>query len=191
MQQLQELRKAIENYFPIDEEAWSLLEPTLEITKIKKGSQLVKEGETEDSIYFLVSGITRNFFIRNDKEYTIEFHFEGEFVTGYYSIITGEPSIITVETLTDTEVVLFPFDIIRSNYLENVKAANFGRIIAEVQYTKRLKKEMDLLSLTAEERYSKLLQQRPELVKKISVKHLSSYLGIQPESLSRIRKSYT
>lgn len=191
MQQLQELRKAIENYFPIDEEAWSLLEPTLEITKIKKGTQLVKEGETEDSIYFLVSGITRNFFIRNDKEYTIEFHFEGEFVTGYYSIITGEPSIITVETLTDTEVVLFPFDIIRSNYLENVKAANFGRIIAEVQYTKRLKKEMDLLSLTAEERYSKLLQQRPELVKKISVKHLSSYLGIQPESLSRIRKSYT
>ncbi|MFP9115480.1 Crp/Fnr family transcriptional regulator [Flavobacterium sp. RHBU_3] len=190
MQQLQELRKAIENYFPIDEEAWSLLEPTLEITKIKKGSQLVKEGETEDSIYFLVSGITRNFFIRNDKEYTIEFHFQGEFVTGYYSIITGEPSIITVETLTDTEVVLFPFDIIRSNYLENVKAANFGRIIAEVQYTKRLKKEMDLLSLTAEERYSKLLQQRPELVKKISVKHLSSYLGIQPESLSRIRKSY-
>lgn len=95
-----------------------------------------------------------------------------------------------MEALADIEAVIFPFDIIRNNYETFTKAANFGRIIAEVQYTKRLRKEMDLMSLTAEERYTKLLQQRPELVKKISVKHLSSYLGIQPESLSRIRKSY-
>jgi len=60
--------------------------------------------------------------------------------------------------------------------------------MAEYQYIKRLKKEMDLLSFTAEERYAHLMQRNPALISNISVKHLSSYLGIQPESLSRIRK---
>jgi hypothetical protein len=60
--------------------------------------------------------------------------------------------------------------------------------MAEFQYVKRLRKEMDLLAFTAEERYALLLSKNPELIQNISVKHLSSYLGIQPESLSRIRK---
>ncbi|WP_315823824.1 hypothetical protein [Paraflavitalea speifideaquila] len=60
--------------------------------------------------------------------------------------------------------------------------------MAEAQYVKRLRKEMDFLSYTAEERYVRLMEKNPQLIQQISVKHLSSYLGIQPESLSRIRK---
>jgi len=77
---------------------------------------------------------------------------------------------------------------LQSLYARSHHGERIGRLMAEYQYIKRLRREMDLLSRTAEERYAGLLQRAPKLVSNISVKHLSSYLGIQPESLSRIRK---
>lgn len=190
MKELEKLKEAIMAYYPIDAEAWNKVESSITFKSYKKGHFLVSEGEKEDKIYFLVSGISRNFFVRNDKEFTIDFHFEGDFVTGYYSLITGDPSLITVELITDAQVAIMPFSLIKEGYATSVKAANLGRVIAEMQYVKRLKKEMDLMAMNAEERYLKLMNFRPELSKKISVKHISSYLGIQPESLSRIRKNH-
>lgn len=190
MKQLEKLREAIMAYYPIDADAWNKVEHAITIKDFKKGHCLVNEGDTEDKIYFLVSGISRNFFVKNDKEFTIDFHFEGDFVTGYYSLITGDPSLITVELITDAQVAIMPFSLIKEGYNTSVKAANLGRVIAEMQYVKRLKKEMDLMAMSAEERYLKLIGFKPEMSKKISVKHISSYLGIQPESLSRIRKNH-
>lgn len=188
MEVFEKIRQSIARFYPIDDESWRILEPTLVVKHCKKGDVLVKEGDVEDRIFFLGSGVSRNYFIRNDKEFTIDFHFEGDFVTGFYSLITSSPSVITVELLTDATIVIFPYSLITSLYDVSVKAANFGRLIAERQYTVRLLKEMDLMSLTAEERYANLLSYKPKLVKQISVKHISSYLGIHPESLSRIRK---
>lgn len=190
MNEFSQLKKAILSRYPLDEASWSHVEKELVVKNLKKGDFLVREGEMEDKIYFISSGISRNFFVKGDKEFTIDFHFEGDFVTGYYSIITNKPSIISVEALTDLVIVVIPFNPVKSTYATSVEAANFGRLIAEFQYIKRLTKEMDLMAMTAEERYHELLQVRPDLVKKISVKHISSYLGIQPESLSRIRKNY-
>lgn len=189
MKELEKLQEAIKAYYPIDAEAWNIVEQSITLKSFKKGHNLVNEGELEDKIYFLISGISRNFFVRNDKEFTVDFHFEGDFVTGYYSLITGLPSLITVELITDAQVAVMPFSLIQEGYATSVKAANLGRVIAEMQYVKRLKKEMDLMAMSAEERYLKLMDLKPELSKKISVKHISSYLGIQPESLSRIRKT--
>jgi CRP-like cAMP-binding protein len=191
MNELTKLKEAIMAFYPLDADAWNRVEPAITLKSFKKGHFLVNEGDKEDKIYFLVSGISRNFFVKNDKEFTIDFHFEGDFVTGYYSLITGEPSLISVELITDAQVAIMPFSLIKEGYTNSVKAANLGRVIAEMQYVKRLKKEMDLMSLSAEERYLKLMDFKPEMSKKISVKHISSYLGIQPESLSRIRKNHT
>ncbi|MFP9098446.1 Crp/Fnr family transcriptional regulator [Flavobacterium sp. RHBU_24] len=190
MDLLEKIKNAIIRFYPLDEQAWEILEPNLVVKHCKKGDLLVKEGDIEDRIFFLGSGVSRNYFLRNDKEFTIDFHFEGDFVTGFYSLITGAPSILTVELLTDAVIVVFPYGLITSLYDLSAKAANFGRLIAERQYVVRLLKEMDLMSLTAEERYAKLVDSRPGLVEKISVKHISSYLGIHPESLSRIRKKF-
>ncbi len=190
MRELEKLRNAIDAYYPIDNETWNKGESLITIKDCKKGDILVKEGDREDKVYFLLSGISRNYFVANDKEFTIDFHFEGDFVTGYYSLITGEPSLITIELLSEAKVAILPFNLLKEGYSTSVSAANFGRIIAELQYVKRLRKEMDLMSLSAEERYLKLMSFKPEMSSKISVKHISSYLGIQPESLSRIRKNH-
>jgi CRP/FNR family transcriptional regulator, anaerobic regulatory protein len=144
----------------------------------------------EQHIYFLNSGATRHYFLRDGKEFTVDFQFAGDFVTAYYSLITREPSAVFITLMEDADLWQISLQVLQAFYSKFKNGERIGRLIAEAEYVKRLRKEMALLSLTAEERYTVLMQRNPELVSTISVKHLSSYLGIQPESLSRIRKLY-
>lgn len=184
------IRQAIDTLQPLAENEWQALAATLTLKTFNKGNFLTQHGQVENYVYFLNSGATRNYFTREDKEFTVDFHFAGEFVTAYYSLITREPSTINIELLEEAQVVAIPYTALTTFYANYHHGEKIGRLIAEHQYVKRLRKEMDLLSLTAEERYARLMQRNPALIQTISVKHLSSYLGIQPESLSRIRKLY-
>lgn len=190
MQPIEKIRQTIFSIQPLTEQEWKKHEEKLTTASFKKGDFLIREGQVETNMYYLVNGMKRNYFVTNDREFTIDFHFEGDFVTGFYSLITGAPSPVSISFLENSEVMILPVKQIQDFYSESVNINRLGRRMAEFHYIKRLEKEMELLSLTAEERYVKLLNRKPELVRAISVKHLSSYLGIQPESLSRIRKSY-
>lgn len=182
------IRAAMNRILPLTEEEWADFAGRLSLKCFNKGDFLIREGQVENCIYFLNRGATRNYFIKNGKEFTVDFHFEGDFVTAYYSFITREPGSMFIELLEDAETVAIAYSALQDFYDRYHHGERIGRLIAEYQYVKRLRKEMDLLSLTAEERYMKLMEKNPALIGSISVKHLSSYLGIQPESLSRIRK---
>jgi CRP-like cAMP-binding protein len=188
MGDLLQLRQAIYRFNPLREAEWEAFAATLVIKDLKKGDFLIRQGQVENFIYFLNTGATRNYFVKDDKEFTVDFQFQGDFVTAYYSLITREPSAIAIELLEDAEVVAIPLELLQEFYAKHHNGERVGRLIAEYQYIKRLRREMDLLSRTAEERYNELMQRNPALIRQISVKHLSSYLGIHPESLSRIRK---
>lgn len=185
---LLKLKQTISQFSPLSEDEWLGFSSKLSVKKFSKGNFLVREGEVENFIYFLNTGATRNYFLKDGKDFTVDFHFENDFVTAYYSLITRQPSAIFIELLEDAETIVIPVKHLNKFYAKYPNGEKIGRLMAEYQYLKRLRKEMDLLSKTAEERYAELMQRNPALIMNISVKHLSSYLGIQPESLSRIRK---
>ncbi|MEJ2904833.1 Crp/Fnr family transcriptional regulator [Pedobacter panaciterrae] len=182
------IKSAISGFVALTDEKWNAFSSGLLLKTFKKGDFLIREGQTENYIYFLNAGATRNYFLKDGRDYTVDFQFEGDFVTAYLSFISREPSPIFIELLEEAEVVAIPYRHLQEFYKKDHEGERIGRLMAEFQYVKRLRKEMDLLAFTAEERYALLLSKNPELIQNISVKHLSSYLGIQPESLSRIRK---
>lgn len=182
------IQQAIYKLQPLDAAEWDDFSQKLLLKKYNKGEFLIREGQVENYIYFLNKGATRHYFIKDGKEFTVDFQFQGDFVTAYYSLITREPSAVFIELLEEAEVVAIPVNILNEFYGKYHHGEKIGRLMAEYQYIKRLRKEMDLLSHTAEERYTALMQRNPAMIQQISVKHLSSYLGIHPESLSRIRK---
>ena len=185
MDDFQAIRQAIAQFHTLSGSEWSAFAAKLQM---KKGEYLIREGQVEQAIYFINKGSTRNYFLKDGKEFTVDFQFQGDFVTAYYSFITREPSSIFIEWLEEAEVVVISHQSLIQFYKEYHSGEKIGRLMAEFQYVKRLRKEMDFLSYTAEERYVQLMEKNPQLIQQISVKHLSSYLGIQPESLSRIRK---
>jgi len=188
MDDFQAIRQAIAQFHELSESEWTTFAQKLQLKTFKKGEYLIREGQIENAIYFINKGSTRNYFLKDGKEFTVDFQFKGDFVTAYYSFITREPSSIFIEWLEEAEVVVVTHQSLIQFYKEYHNGEKIGRLMAEFQYVKRLRKEMDFLSYTAEERYVQLMEKNPQLIQQISVKHLSSYLGIQPESLSRIRK---
>lgn len=187
---LDKIKQAINSVLPFTDEEWMAYSHKIEIRNFKKGTALCDVGQVENYIYFLNSGATRNFFIKDGKELTVDFRFEGTFVSAYYSFLSRKPSPIRIEAITDIEACCLPHSSLYEFYKEHKTGEKLGRLMAEMQYMKRLEREIEILSKTAEERYACMMQQNPTLVNTISIKHLSSYLGIHPESLSRIRKHY-
>jgi CRP-like cAMP-binding protein len=188
LKELYGIHKAIFALSPLSGEEWDDFAGHLRLKEVRRGEFLTREGTIEHYLYFLNRGATRHFYLKDGKEFTVDFHFAGEFVTAYYSFITRQPSAVSIEVLEDAEVVVISHKELQDFYATSHSAEKIGRLMAERQYVLRLRKEMDLLSYSAEERYAQLMEKHPEMVQLISVKHLSSYLGIQPESLSRIRK---
>lgn len=185
------IRAAFDRMCPLPDAEWSAFAALLTPRQFTRGDYLTREGQVEHHLYYLDTGATRHYFLRDGKEFTVDFHFPGDFVTAYYSFLTREPSEVSIVCLEDTRTTSITHDALQDFYVRHPVAERLGRLMAEYQYRLRLKKEMDLLSLTAGERYRALLSKNPALVSGLSVKHLSSYLGIQPESLSRIRKNLT
>lgn len=187
----EQIKQAVFRLQPLPEEEWSLFAEGLQHRQFSKGDHLIVEGQTEQFIYFLNSGSTRHYFLQDGKEFTVDFRFAGDFVTAYYSLITREPSAVSITAMEATAVWMIPYTMLQAFYSRSKNGERIGRLIAEGAYVNRLRREMDLLSRTAEERYHALMAKHPDMARLISVKHLSSYLGIQPESLSRIRKRYS
>ena len=189
MEGMEKIKIAVSRLSVLDDEEWERFAALFEIRHLEKGEFLIRGGQVEDHIYFLAAGSTRSYFLQDGKEITVDFHFEGEFVTAYFSLITREPTATWIALLQDSEVIAISYSALQALYRVSASGERVGRLMAEYQYVRRFRKEMEMLAFSAEERYRRLLERSPEIVQQVSVKHLSSYLGIQPESLSRIRKA--
>jgi CRP/FNR family transcriptional regulator, anaerobic regulatory protein len=184
------IKQVLFHFHPLSENEWNDFSDKLQLKTALKGQLLLQEGQVENTIRFLLKGATRHYFINKGEEYTLDFHFEGDFITAYYSFINREPSSVYIEVLEHSEMIIIDYLALQEFYKCYHNGDKIGRLFAEFQYSKRLKKEMDFLALNAQQLYADLMLKNPDLIAGISVKHMASYLGIKPESLSRIRKIY-
>src|SRR5579859_1331179 len=94
MNDLDGIKQALFHLHPLTEKEWEDMSGKWTPKSFPKSDFLIREGQVENYIYFLNKGATRHYFIRDGKEFTVDFLFEGDFVSAYYSFITREPSPI-------------------------------------------------------------------------------------------------
>jgi CRP-like cAMP-binding protein len=161
----------------------------LQHKKLKKGELLICEGQICQHISYIQSGIFRSSYHRDNKDITISFSTEGEFITAMSSFIAQKPTYENIEALCETHVwQVSYFDLM--NLLDQDKhLEHLYRLILEQYYIAL--EELLIFSKfkTAKERYMDLLQNRPLVIKNAAVGHIASYLDMSLETLSRIRSS--
>ncbi len=185
------LRSKIEQLVKLPEEEWQLLVPFLEFKSIKKGHFFAKEGKIGGEIGIIVQGTMRHFYTIDGQEKTTYFYFENAFVGPYISFISGKPSLINIDALIDTELIVFPYKIMLQLQQKNIIWERFGRLIAEWALIGTEERMVELLTLNPEQRYIKLLESNKNKITERIPQHLiANYLGITPVSLSRIRNRY-
>jgi CRP-like cAMP-binding protein len=187
-QYLARFRTAVCKFVPLSDAEWALLEPHVEITSLKRQQNFATEGKRANEVGFLLEGSMRHFYMRDGEEKTTYFYFEDHFVSAYISCITGRPSELTIQALTDCTMLVFKYSEMRRLFDVSHTWERFGRLVAEYLATGLEERMTGLLMQSPEERYEALiLGNKQKIIERIPQHYISSYLGITPVSLSRIR----
>lgn len=182
------LRAHIGKLTLLPDEDWNMLVPHVAERRLRKGELMVREGETGKEVAIIIEGQMRHFYTCDGEEKTTYFYFEQAFVSAYISCITGKPSLVSIEALADTRLLVFPYSILKELFSKSIYWERFGRLIAEWAMMGLEDRMVGLLTQSPEERYLALINSnKTKILERIPQHHIANYLGITPVSLSRIR----
>jgi len=174
----------------LSEKEMGAFEEILIQKRINKKEHVAENGKVCHKALFFNEGYFRFYhFDAKGNEITSDFYFGPSFITSYTSFITGSPSFVNVQAMTDMDVLEFSKNDLYLLYDKYPKIERFGRIIAETIAINSEEHLFLLLNQTAEMRYKRLLEKNPQYVNTIPLQYIASYLGITQETLSRMRKS--
>jgi CRP-like cAMP-binding protein len=182
------LRKQITAFSAITDTDWEMLVPFLELKQLRKNELFMAEGKKANEIGLVVTGMFRQYYTKDGEEKTTYFFFEQHFISAYISCITGKPSLVTIEALSDATYVSFPFAKMQELFNSSMTWQKFGRLIAEYTMIGLEERMVSLLLQSPEERYVELLNSNKiKIMERIPQHYIANYLGITPVSMSRIR----
>jgi len=183
-----DFRAKIEQFTPIPDTDWAMILPHLELKKIKKHAFFAEEGKRAHDIGFVIYGMFSHYYTKDGDEKTTYFFFVNLFISSYISCITGQPSQLTIEALSDAVYINMPYKALADLFEKSMAWQRFGRLIAEYLAIGLEERMVSLLIQSPEERYIELLQgNKKKILERIPQHYIATYLGITPVSMSRIR----
>lgn len=157
---------------------------------VPANTTLLYEGDIADKVYFVKRGALRLWNNDDGKDITLQFFFEGQIVTSYESFYLQKPSMLSIETIEDTEVLVLDNEKLALLMNESPDLLYFiidqlsKRFIAYTEYF------LSRIKNSPEKRYLSLVKENTELVRRVPDHYIASFLGITPVSLSRIKKEF-
>ncbi len=184
----QPLKDFFDKQHKLTVEQWNMFKEHLSLLELEKKTILTREGDIEKSLYFIAKGSVRKYYLKNGKEYSIDFRFENQFVSSYTSLLTQTPSRQYLETLEDSILYRIGYNALMEMLDNSIAGAKLGRINAEELYIEKERREASLMLDKPDERYLNLVRNKKDWLQRIPQHYIASYLNMTPETLSRVRK---
>jgi CRP-like cAMP-binding protein len=183
------LENFINNYKDFPKTSLKVLINLASEESYKKNDMLLETGEVAKYFYIIKSGITRAFYAdEKGKQYIRTLFRVNETTSSLESLLSGKPSKLSYDCLTDCVVYKFDFKEIIKLTKTDLFISNLYSNILENIFIMVESRIYDLAVLNATERYLKLKKEIPEIENSIPQYHIASYLNISPVQLSRVRK---
>ena len=183
-------RELARRYSTMTHEELDMLESILVPMKFAKNEYILREGEICTNIYWVVKGLVRQFYFKNDKELTEYMATENTIVMCIESLFREQPTKLQIKALEPTILIAMP--------KADLEAVAMKSVNIQILYRKILEESLilsqhhaDMLRFeSAQDRYQKLvknLKNQPQLVLRAPLVYIASYLQMTPETLSRVR----
>jgi CRP-like cAMP-binding protein len=131
--------------------------------------------------------LLRSYFERDEKETTLWFVWEGDFVIFLPERKEGTGRIENIQTLEESVLHEISYDVFKDLCEKYTAIDRFYSKFLEDSYLYFENRILTVQFYTAKERYFEIVKTHPEIVQRIPLNMLASYLGITKERLSRIR----
>ena len=182
-------RELSRRFSTMTHEEIDILENLLIPMKFKKGSDILSQGQVSEYIYYLHTGLIRQYYFNNGKEMTSNLAVDGSIFMSIESLFRETPSSEVIEALETCYIFAIP-----KRRLENVALHNQN---IQILYRKILEEALiecqiheDLVRFeTAQDRYRRICKQMPKVVLRAPLVFIASFLEMTPETLSRVRSS--
>lgn len=174
-------------FYPLPDADLDSLASIIESSKAAKGELLLDNGQISKYLYYVESGLLRQFYYKNKRDITEHFSCEGNIVICIASTFQREPTRLLIEALEPTVYHRISFSEF-SDLLKTSLAINrlYQKILEWALMLSQEKADSWRFE-SARKRYLRFQQEYPEAAKRASVNHIASYLLMTPESLSRVR----
>lgn len=162
-----------------------------EVRHIKKGGFLIRAGESQPNISFLMEGLLRGFFLDADgKDVTDCFGFRcGTPAMAFCRLGEENISPMTIEMLENSAFYCVPISLILELQVRYPEVTMFYNRVLITALDEHWRMKQVLHQYTALQRYQWFLETYPGLVDRVSNKNIASFLGMSPVTLSRLRRT--
>ena len=184
---LEMLRQYVSGYVALTKEEFAVVADRLVIRTIEKKQLLVKAGEVEEYLNFIVKGLARMYFYKNKTEVITNIAREGEIISSSSSFLSGTPSNYYVETLEPSTFLSISRQQLEQAYKESPSIERLGRLMTTYFVLQKEAWELECMRLDTRERFLRFVGNNPELLLRVSQKYLASYLNMKPETFSRLK----
>ena len=155
--------------------------------KIKKGELILQAGFKCQHLYLIEKGFLRMYYHGLDAhEYTHWFAEEGSVCTSPFSYFSGEPNILNIEALEDSELIALTreqLEKVVSFFDTDTRPIRNVFIEMSMIMSRRI---IHMNTESAEQQYLRFKQEFPEIFARAKQAHIATYIGVRPQSLSRI-----
>lgn len=181
-----ELLSYLNRIHPVSPELKKYLGAVMKQKRIPKHQYLVEAGETGNKIWFLEKGLIRCYYTQDEREITVWFINEGNFIFPYDSLLDQKPNQFYLETLENCIVWHLSHTDIKYITEQFPEVTIFKTKITQ-WHAHLLHLRLQCTSMqTAKERYRFFMQHFPYLNKRIKHTTLASYLDISKRTLIRL-----
>ena len=159
-----------------------------EVKQYPKKGFLTEMGMVEQYFYVVIDGVQAIYLLdqKGDK-CVLGFSYTGSPSGVYDSFLERAPSHYFLEALTDSSLLTLNYDNYQKLFTQFNSFDRWGRIFHQQVLAGRVKREVELLTLSAKERYQLFMRRCPPILQQIPQKYLASYLNMTPETFSRLR----
>lgn len=175
--------------FALSIKSAQLLADKMTIKTLAKGEVFVKTDQLNSSEYIVMDGIIRSYILDiKDKDITLSFFTENTAISPNVTRSNDKQSILNLQALSTATIATFSSSDLNTLMMANREIEQWANQILQAELLRKVKKEINQISLDAKERLVDFRNQYPPLENLIPHSYISSYLGITTVSLSRLRK---
>ncbi|WP_106915809.1 Crp/Fnr family transcriptional regulator [Chryseobacterium aurantiacum] len=184
-----QLYKNINRYIDLSEKEFGEFTSRFQYKSFQKKDVVLKEGDYCLFEGFVLRGCFKVYYLNEAGfEQTLYFAVEGWWITDIDSLINNVPSILNIEALQNSDVLMISKKDKECLYETLPKVEKLFRIMNQQSSVALQRRILSLTGKTADKRYLEFLEKYPGLEQKLTQQQVASYLGITHEFLSKIRK---